>query len=234
VLVLEQDSIACGASGVAAAMLESVGHGAQLVLDDPLAELVRASFALHQELAQVLPEESGINTGYRQNPVVYPVFTPDEAAHLKPQALDLHQHSATVQWAEGETLWDVEPRLSRKVLGALVTSQAQVLAYRYVLALATAAERRGMEMRHGEVVGLQRQGRRVTGVRLRNGETVPAGTVVLAMGPWSQQTQTWLGWHIPVFPVRGQLVELRVPDPQLVATISYGGMYLVWRHVSRA
>jgi glycine oxidase len=64
-------------------------------------------------------------------------------------------------------------------------------------------------------------------VQLRNGETVPAETVVLAMGPWSQHVARWVGLQIPIYPVRGQLLELRVPDPQLNASISYGGMYLV-------
>jgi glycine oxidase len=32
---------------------------------------------------------------------------------------------------------------------------------------------------------------------------------------------------VPVYPVRGQLLELRVPDPQLRASISYNGMYVV-------
>ena len=124
-------------------------------------------------------------------------------------------------------MWDVEPHVNRDVLGALVTHQAQVLAYRFVLALARVAEQRGMELRHGEVIGLERQAGGVIGVRLRNSETLTAPTVVLAMGPWSQHAAAWLDLRIPIYPVRGQLLELRVPDPQLRATISYGGMYLV-------
>jgi glycine oxidase len=116
---------------------------------------------------------------------------------------------------------------NRAALGALVSPQAQVIAYRFVLALATAAARRGMVMRHGAVVGLAGSGGRVTGVRLRNGETISAATVVLAMGPWSQQAAAWVGLHLPVYPVRGQLLELRVAEPQLNASISYGGTYLV-------
>jgi glycine oxidase len=212
---------------MAAAMLESVGHGAGLPLDDPLAELARASFALHQELARQLPEESGVDIGYRENPVLHPAFTTAEVATLKPRALALHRQNPAVRWVEGAALWDIEPRLNRAALGAMVSPQAQILAYRFVLALATAAERQGMVMRHGEVVGLEGQAGRVTGVRLRHGETLPAEAVVLAMGPWSQQVASWVGVHIPVYPVRGQLLELRVPEPQLQASISYEGMYLV-------
>jgi glycine oxidase len=227
VLVLEQEAIACGASGMAAAMLESVGHGARLPADDPLAELAHASFILHQQLAPELRAASGVDVGYRDNPVIHPAFTSAEAAALKPQAVELQRHNPTLQWLEGQALWEVEPRLNRAALGALVSPQAQVIAYRFVLALATAAERRGMVMRHGEVVGLAGSGGRVTGIRLRNGETIPAETVVLAIGPWSQRVAAWVGLNIPIYPVRGQLLELRVPDPQLNASISYGGMYLV-------
>lgn len=227
VLVLEQEAIACGASGVAAAMLEAVGHGATLPGDDPLTELASASFQLHQELRHTLPEESGVDIGYRENPVMHPAFTVAEVAALKPLALTLHQHHPVVQWVEGEALWDIEPRLNRAALGALVSQQAQVLAYRFVLALAHAAEQRGMVLRHGTVVGLEQRSGCVTGVRLKNGDTITASTVVLAMGPWSQQAATWLGWRIPIYPVRGQLLELRTPEPALTASISHNGMYLV-------
>jgi glycine oxidase len=168
-----------------------------------------------------------VDTGYRENLVVHPVFEPEELATLKPHSLELGRHNPAVQWLEGPELWEVEPRLNPEALGGLVTPQAQVIAYRYVLALARAAERRGMTLRHGAVVGLIRQAGRVTGVRLRHGETLSASAVVLAMGPWSQQAAPWVGLNVPVYPVRGQLLELRVPNPQLRASISYNGMYVV-------
>lgn len=227
VTVLEQESIACGASGMAAAMLESVGHGAHLTLHDPLAELARASFHLHHELANCLREESGVDIGFRDNPVLHPAFREPEVAELKPHALALAACNPAIQWLEGKDLWAVEPRLNRKALGALQSPQAQVIAYRFVLALATAAERRGMTMLTRQVVGLEQQDGKITGVRLHNGERMSAATVVLAMGPWSQLVSAWIGWQIPIYPVRGQLLELRLPEPQLNASISYNGMYLV-------
>jgi glycine oxidase len=226
-LVLEQEAIACGASGMAAAMLEAIGHGAQLSAHDPLTAFARAGFHLHQELQPVLLEESGVDTGYRENPVIHPAFTPAEAETLQAYALERCHETPAVQWLEGQALWDVEPHVNREVLGALMTHQAQVLAYRFVLALARAAEQCGMTLRHGAVVGLEHQAGGVIGVRLRNGTTLTAPIIVLAMGPWSQHAAAWLGLRVPIYPVRGQLLELRVPDPQLQATISYDGMYLV-------
>ena len=121
----------------------------------------------------------------------------------------------------------MEPRLNQGVFGGVVFQGAQVMAYRFVLALVEAAERRGMELRHGEVVGLQSNGGRVTGVQLRQGEIIATETVVLAMGPWSQRAAAWVGQKIPVHPVRGQLLELLVPNPQLHASLSYSDMYLL-------
>ncbi len=227
VLVLEQEAIACGASGVAAAMLEAVGHGAHLTGDDPLSAFAGASFAVHQTLRQQLLDESGVDIGYRENPVIHPAFTLAEAETLQAYARTHCDATPPVTWLEGQALWEVEPRLNRAMLGALMTHQAQVLAYRFVLALARAAERRGMTIRHGAVIGLERQVGPGISVHLRTGPTLTAPTVVLAMGPWSAHTAAWVGLRIPVYPVRGQLLELRVPDPQLRATISYGGMYLV-------
>jgi glycine oxidase len=227
ILVLEQEAIACGASGMAAAMLEAVGHGAQLSAHDPLTAFARAGFHLHQELQAVLLEESGVDIGYRENPVIHLAFTLAEAETLHAYALEQRHETPAVQWLEGQALWDVEPHVNREVLGALMTPQAQVLAYRFVLALARAAEQRGMALRHGEVVGLERQAGGILGVRLRNGTTLTAPAVVLAMGPWSQRTAAWLDLRVPIYPVRGQLLELRVPDPQLQTTLSYHGMYLV-------
>ncbi len=130
--MVEQEAIACGASGMAAAMLESVGHGARLTLDDPLSKLARASFALHQELEQVHPDESGVDTGFRENPVMYPAFTADEIDALKPRVLELDQSNHAMQWLEGPDLWHLEPRLSRQALGALVCVCAAVGSYRQI------------------------------------------------------------------------------------------------------
>ncbi len=131
-----------------------------------------------------------------------------------------------VHWVEGQALWELEPHVNRDALGGLVCHQAQVLAYPFVLALAEAAERRGTALQHGEAVGLLSKSGRVTGIQLRHGETIATETVVLAMGPWSGQATDWTGHRVPVYPVRGQLLELGVPDPQLEASLSYRGNYL--------
>jgi glycine oxidase len=221
VLILEKESIAVGASGMATAHLQKA------LEDERLSELTWLSFQLHQELARVLPQESGIDIGYREQLMIDLAFSVEEVENLKSWLSVLRHYDPSARWLEGQALWEVEPRLNRDVLGGLVFQGAQVMAYRFVLALVEAAEHRGMELRHGEVVGLRSNGGRVTGVQLRQGEIIATETVVLAMGPWSQQAAAWVGLKIPVYPVRGQLLELLVPDPQLRASPFYSGMYLL-------
>ncbi len=221
VLLLEKEAMAVGASGMASAFWRKALDNEQL------SELAWLSFQLHQDLARVLPQESGIDIGYREQPTLFPAFSAEEAGSLKSQLPALKRRDPSARWLEGQALWDVEPRLNRDALGGLALQGAQVMAYRFVLALVKAAERQGMELRHGEVVGLQSSDGRVTGVQLRQGEIIAAERVVLAMGPWSQQATAWIGLKVPVYPVRGQILELLAPDPQLHAGISHGDMYLV-------
>lgn len=219
VIVLERDGVASGASGMSAAAMGGVPSGG------PLAELTAMSLRLHAQLGRDLPHEAEMDTGYVEGVRVRLAFTTEEAEALQAEAARPADHP--VEWLEGNALWELEPRLSRAVLGGLVDRQLQVLAYRFVLALARAAEVHGAVIRHGEVVGLEFDGDQVCGVRLAGGAMLPTERVVLAMGPWTQRAAEWLGMEIPVFPVRGQLLELRVPDPQLHASLMHGRMYLV-------
>jgi len=228
VLLLEKEAVAVGASGMASAHWFMASRRAmEALVDVRLAELSWLSFHLHQELAGVLPQESGVDIGYRQQPTILPAFSAEEAEALKSQVSDLGHDDPSARWLQGDALWEAEPRLNRDALGGLLCQRAQVMAYRFVLALVEAAERRGMELRHGEVVGLRSSGGRVSGVQLSGGVIIATGTVVLAMGPWSQQGAAWTGLTIPVYPVRGQLLHLQVPDPQLHTSMTHDHMYLL-------
>jgi hypothetical protein len=111
-----------------------------------------------RELASVLPQESGIDIGYREQSTIEPAFTAEEVESFRLLASAIEGDNPSACWLEGQALWDVEPRLNRDVLGGMVYRQAQVLAYPFVLALAEAAERRGMQLQHGDVC--DSQGRR--------------------------------------------------------------------------
>ncbi|MFC8044854.1 NAD(P)/FAD-dependent oxidoreductase [Nocardia sp. NPDC057353] len=87
-------------------------------------------------------------------------------------------------------------------------------AYLTGMAYAAAARRLGVRIRQGtEVAELLRTGDSVTGVRTTAGETIAAGTVILAAGPWVPALTAPLGLEVPVRAQRAQLVLVDQGEP---------------------
>ncbi|MGO9456720.1 MAG: NAD(P)/FAD-dependent oxidoreductase [Acidimicrobiales bacterium] len=71
---------------------------------------------------------------------------------------------------------------------------------------------RGVEVLAAGALGLDTSGDRATGVRTAEG-AVAADAVVVAAGAWTPAVAEWLSVSLPVRPVKGQIVHLRVDDP---------------------
>lgn len=102
------------------------------------------------------------------------------------------------------------PPLRAGLAGVLVTGGARVDGRRLTAALLRAAQDRGANLRDG-VAELATSDRRVTGVRVA-GETLAADAVVVTAGAWAPALLRALGIALPVVPMRGQIVHLRLPD----------------------
>jgi len=78
-------------------------------------------------------------------------------------------------------------------------------------AFSVAARRGGARVRQNSgILAIERHGERITGVRLRTGERIAAGQVVLAAGPWSVALAAGLGIDLPI---RAQRAQILVVDP---------------------
>ena len=223
VLVLEREAIGCAASGTAAGILSPATE-----VDNPpsLDELARVSLRLHGALAPALEAEAGVDVRFSPLAILQPAFSDSEAADLQARVAR-PAAQGQVRWLDGPDARALEPRLSPHAVGALYAPhQAQVDSYRLTLALARAAELRGVTIRRGQVSGLLRAGRRVEGVRLPH-ERIAAGQVVLAAGPWTGRMEHRVGWPVPVTPLRGQLLHLQLPgDPLRCCLLSHGSYVL--------
>jgi glycine/D-amino acid oxidase-like deaminating enzyme len=93
----------------------------------------------------------------------------------------------------------------------MVIPYLQVEPYRYTLGLAQVAEKKGVNIRQGEVIGFRKQGSKVTAAFLANGSEVMADVFVLATGPWSGRSTSWLGREMSVLINREQCVRMEVP-----------------------
>jgi glycine oxidase len=182
VCVLERDEPGAGASGVAAGMLAPVteaefGEEALLALNLAGAERWPA-------FAAELSERSGLDTGYRASGALVVAADRDDAEELR----RLHEFQRSleldVRWLGGRECRRLEPRLSPRVPGGILSGQDHQVEPRAVVrALARAVRDAGGEIRTGVEAG-----------------ELDAPHVVMAAGCWS---------GAPVRPVKGQILRLR-------------------------
>ena len=107
---------------------------------------------------------------------------------------------------------------------------ANVRNPRLVRALRTALQQMANVTLHEEceVTGLIGEAGRVLGVRTAAGE-VRGGRVVLAAGAWSGRLLASLGLHLPVEPVKGQMILYKCAEDFLPAMVLAGGRYAIPR-----
>ena len=221
-VVVEKDSVGSHASGFAYGGLNPLaGSG----IPGPLFAVASEGMRLHQEFSTSLLELTGVNTEHRTRPTVSLCFDESEVAAAKTGLSWQQAQGYAVGWLEPDDIRTLDGRISGDALGAVhFADTTEVEPYRFVLALAQAAEQLGAEIRHGTVTGLKRQGGRVTSVVLDSGE-IPCGGVVLAMGPWSGGASSWLEARIPVSPLKGQIIRLRAPGAPLRCSVGWSGSY---------
>ena len=208
-LILERDAIASGASGGAAGELGAVGrHRFSTNFTRFLLEGIR----MHERMASVLVEESGIDYLFSDIPILRPALDEQDANDLQAQMSWQREVGIDVEWLDADAVRALGTWLAEDALGAAYTIEKQLEAYPFAIALAQAAERHGVQIRTAEVSGIVRESSgRARGVTLTTGEQIPANAVVVANGPWSQHTADWLGMEVPVIPLRGQIVHLQPP-----------------------
>ncbi len=224
VVVVEQDSLGDHASGTAPGTVS----WEPLTPEGVIPSLARKSFQMHKVLYQQLKEETGIDYYFRESAGMLLAFTEAEAAELRFR-VDLGQKQGfKLLWLDKDDVRNKESRVSDEVIGALYSEEAEVDSYRFVLALAQAAEKNGAEIRSGQVIGLIRNGARVTAVKLRSHD-IPCEHIILAMGPWAGTASSWLGIPVPVRPQRGQAQWIQAPGQPFLYTLTRSGGYLITR-----
>ena len=135
----------------------------------------------------------------------------DEEADLIKSLMVWQQPHVKMHWIDAHEVHSIEPRLSPSIVGAVYEDEsAQLDSYRLNLALARGAELKGANIVNREVTGLVTSGSRVTGVKTAS-EDIHCGTVVVAAGTWSRAFTPWLGFPVPVRPLKGERLCSTIP-----------------------
>lgn len=223
-LLVERDSIASHSSGFSLGMANPLeGSG----LPEPLLPLTLASARLFEELAPELKERTGIDTSYRHMPHLSLALNEHEAEELRGDLEWQVKTGLRVRWLDAAEVRSREPRVADEVVGAVEISDMVMMdSYRYTLALVEGAEKLGARLVYGEVTGLEREGTCFK-VKLSRRQEVEAEKVVLAMGPWTgSEPSKWLGFSVPVEPLKGQILRLDMEGPPLECCLARGGSYI--------
>ncbi len=223
--VVERDRVAAHASGFSYAALGTFDEAG---MDGTHFDVASEGMRLHRELADLLPAETGTQTDFRDRPQLWLAFTDEEIAEARnptgwakrKQQWEVEDQGQRVRIVDADEARRIEPRITPSAIGAVYTEgTADVNAHRLTIALAAAAEKRGATIRTGTVADVERSGGRVTGVVLESGR-IDCGTVVVAMGPWSESASDWLGVPIRMSPWKGQILRLRLPGPPIECSVA--------------
>ena len=236
VSVLERDLPGRAASHVAAGMLAPVAEVEFGEAGRRLLELGLRSTAMWPAFAAELETCTGVSVGLMPTGTLLAARDEDDARELERQLAFRQSLGLAVRRLRPSQARELEPALAPTVRLALDAPEDHSVDPRLVLAaLQRACAVAGVEVRgHAPVaqIDLDDARCRVTGVRLADGERLPAGQVVLAAGAWTE-TIAGLpdGAGVPVRPVRGQVLRLRDPaGPGLLQRVlRFRGGYLVPR-----
>jgi glycine oxidase len=222
--IIESEGIATQASGYNAGGLNPLqGAG----IPGTLSNIAAATFKMHSDLAQRLEDESSIEYHHKTIAFVTVAFDDSDIPEMQ-NTHDIFEAADgfNAHWLDAAELRQLEPRLNPEAQrGMYAYGNAILSGYEFTLALASAAERMGAEIRQGRAVGLQTKGDRVIKVTLEDGE-LACDAVVIASGPWSAQAGEWLGVNIPVEPYKGEILRLQLDGAMPPYDFSGGGANL--------
>ncbi len=227
-LVVEMNGVASGASGKAAGILTPYSGSC----DPGLLALSPATLALHAELAESLPEITGIDHGYDERPHLRVAIDEEDIEPLADWRSSRRAEGFESRWLEPGEAKSITDWLTEDIVAAIECDfEPTVDAHAFTTSVWNAAEKGGARLVQGRVTGiLTRMERRAAGVKLDDGSSVHAEHVVIASGPWAGEAGDWLAVPVPVRPQKDQLLHLAPAQdgepPVSFGAITKGGVVL--------
>ncbi|TDD19582.1 glycine oxidase ThiO [Kribbella turkmenica] len=192
--------------------------------EDDLLALNLASVAAWPSFAAELQDAAGVPAGLHQTGTLAVAYDVDDAAALRRLADYQRRLGLEVEELSGRESRQREPMLAQGVSGGVwVPGDHSVDNRQAVTALLRAVEVSGVTLIRERVARVITSGTTAVGVQLENGDSIHAGQVIGAAGPWSGQLDgVPQELRPPVRPVKGEVLRLRVPEayrPALTHTV---------------
>jgi glycine oxidase len=182
------------------------------------------SYRLHRSEWQQISELSALQFDGRIISRIFVALTEEDESLLKESGkLYEDADSFTAQWYDSTQLQQYDPRINRAALGGLLTTgNGTVNAPLYRRAVLSAAYNSGAKWLVAEVSGIVQKGDRITALRVGK-DKLEFDDVVFATGPWVDFISTNLGVRVPIRPVKGEMLVVKMQSGSLTHDIT-------WRH----
>jgi len=231
VTLLERDLCGRGASWAGAGVLAPPNPHRK----DAVAALHLRSLPMFPPFCAELLDETGIDSEYERSTEIEVALDERGLASLRSDA----EAAGGRCTPDGRRAFEMlsidearrmQPRITPDAAGGMWCREtAQIRNPRLLAALRASCEKRGVVLREGASVGeMVLDGDRVTGVKV-GGEAISAGWTILCAGAWSAQIDLRLAALMPVKPVRGQMVLMKLDRRPFAHVISRGKTYWVPR-----
>ncbi len=224
VTMMEADTLGSHASGLAFGGLDPL-HG--IGVPEPLLDFSLFCLGRHRSIAREFQGATGLDPHFRSRDRLYLAFDDDDAEREQSDEAWMRQVSGFgVRWLDGDSVRRLEPKVNPECIGGLhISGMGAVDAYDLTMAAIRSAERYGTRLVAQRATGLEHSGGHAVAVTYDGGR-IEAGTVVVAMGPWSQVVTDWCGAPVPVEPLKGQILRFRYDGPPFNMALNYKGNYV--------
>lgn len=226
VTILDSQAVGREASWAGAGMLPP---GNLTNAKTPEARLRAYSHSLWPQFAESLTESTGIDIGYHVCGAIEICSsqTPETLEHLAEQ---WSREGVRANLISASALREHVSGIADGFTGAVFLPDfGQVRNPRHLSALKSACVKLGVEiLEHSLISDVRRQSDRMTEIRIGE-RTLQFDRICFAAGAWTANLLQSLGFSMPVKPVRGQIVQLKLPSPPFSSVIEMGKKYLVPR-----
>ena len=198
ILIVDRGFLSYGASG------RNGGGVRQQWETLPTVRLAKESVAAYRRF----PAEFGFNPWFRQGGYLFLAFSAQEEEALRRVHATVRQEGLPIEWLSVPEVLQEVPALDpeRLVGGSCLRSDGVIFPFPVLWGLYRSLRRAGVEVvTRTEVVGIERAGGRVTGVRTSAG-TVQARSVVNAAGGWSRDISALVGLSTVNAPTRHEIM----------------------------
>ncbi len=219
VRIVDPRGVGLGATHASAGILAPYieGHSEQLLT------LAVSGLASYDAFVERVRSDSGRPVECRRSGTLEVARGHDETAVLAGAARRLAAAGVQHSFLDARGVRALEPALAEDVsAGLLVPEHGYVVAAELTSALAEAVQRSGGTRSLGAVQRIEKTG---SGLRVTtSNEAFNADAVVIAAGSWSGQIAPLL---TPVRPIRGQLLQIRFPQPPISRVVWGRDCYMV-------